>query len=76
VRFNEGQAVHDRVAWCADEVTMELLRRKLDSQDTTPPGDPPTSLETFLRGPVALEPAGTPDFCGRLEQWVREECLG
>jgi hypothetical protein len=75
VRFYEGQPIHSRVAWCADESTMESLRRKLDSQDPTPPGDPPTALESFLGGPIALEPAGTPDFCGRLELWVREECL-
>jgi hypothetical protein len=54
---------------------MELMRRRLDSQSATPPGDPPTPLETFLRGPAALEPAGTPSFCLRLENWVREECL-
>jgi hypothetical protein len=75
VRFSEGQAIGERVAWCADEATMELLRRRLDSQSSTPPGDPPTPLEAFLRGPAALEPAGTPSFCLRLEKWVREECL-
>jgi hypothetical protein len=74
IRFHEGQPIHDRAAWCADEPTMELLRRRLDSQAATPPGDPPTSLEKFLSGPGALEPAGTPTFCSRLEQWVREEC--
>jgi hypothetical protein len=75
VRFSEGQPISERVAWCADEPTMELMRRRLDSQSATPPGDPPTPLETFLRGPAALEPAGTPSFCLRLENWVREECL-
>jgi len=75
VRFNEGQPIRDRVAWCADEMTMESLRRRLDSQVATPPGDPPTPLERFLQGPVALEPAGTASFCLRIEQWVREQCL-
>jgi hypothetical protein len=74
VRFYEGQSLFDRAAWCADEAMMELLRRRLDSQEPTPPGDPPTPLEKFLQGPTALEPAGTPDFCGRLERWVREQC--
>jgi hypothetical protein len=74
VRFHEGQSLSNRAAWCADEPTMELLRRSLDSQGATPPGDPLTPLETFLRGPVAVEPAGTPRFCVRIEQWVREEC--
>jgi hypothetical protein len=75
VRFSEGQPIGERTAWCADEATMELLRRRLDAQAATPPGDPATPLEAFLRGPAALEPAGTPYFCSRLEQWVREECL-
>jgi hypothetical protein len=75
VRFYEGQSIHDRAAWCADEPTMEALRRRLDSQNATPPGDPLSPLERFLQGPVALEPAGTTSFCQRLEQWVREQCF-
>lgn len=73
VRFHEGQPVHDRAAWCADEPTMEKLRRLLDEQSTIPEGDPPSPLERFLEGPVALEPSGTPTFCDRLEGWVREQ---
>ncbi|TVS21183.1 MAG: hypothetical protein EA424_00205 [Planctomycetaceae bacterium] len=57
-------AVPSRFAW---------FRRTFDEQGPTPPGDPPTALDDFLQGPPALEPAGTPDFCERLEQWVREE---
>jgi hypothetical protein len=75
VRFSEEQSIHERAAWCADEPTMEVLRRLLDSQDPTPPGDPPTALELFLQGPVALEPAGTPSFCERMNQWVRDQCF-
>lgn len=75
VRFHEGQSIHDRAAWCADEAVMATLRRLLDEQEPTPPGDPPTPLEVFLQGPASLEPAGTPSFCGRLEEWVRERCL-
>jgi hypothetical protein len=75
IRFSEGQSIDDRAAWCADEPVMETLRRLLDEQAPTPPGDPPTPLERFLQGPVALEPAGTPSFCRRLEEWVRDQCL-
>ncbi len=75
VRFHEGQPIHDCAAWCADEETMETLRRLHDSQDPTPPGDPPTALERFFQKPVVLAPAGTPSFCERLEQWVRDQCL-
>ncbi|AGA24467.1 hypothetical protein [Singulisphaera acidiphila] len=75
VRFHEGQSIHQREAWCADEPTMESLRRLLDAQHTTPPGDPPTPLERFLQGPRSLAPAGTPEFCERLEQWVREQVM-
>jgi hypothetical protein len=73
VRFSQGQSIDARVAWCSDESVMAVLRRLLDEQGTTPPGDPPTALDDFLQGPSALEPAGTPDFCERLEQWAREE---
>ena len=73
VRFSQGQPMDARVAWCGDESVMAVLRRLLDEQGLTPPGDPPTALDDFLQGPPALEPAGTPDFCRRLEQWVREE---
>ncbi|MHB1561690.1 MAG: hypothetical protein ACYC61_29930, partial [Isosphaeraceae bacterium] len=67
--------IHDRAAWCADEAVMATLRRLLDDQEPTPPGDPPTPLEVFLQGPAALEAAGTPSFCSRLEEWVRDQCL-
>ena len=73
VRFSQGQPIDARVAWCGDESVMAVLRRLLDEQEKTPPGDPPTALDRFLEGPPALEPAGTPEFCGRMEQWVREE---
>lgn len=75
VRFSEGQSIHDRAAWCADKQSMNELRRRHEAQGKTPPGDPPTSLDRFLQGPPALEPKGTPDFCERLEQWVRDQCL-
>ena len=54
---------------------MESLRRRLDSQGPTAPGDAPTPLENFLQGPIALEPAGTPNFCERMEQWARSQCM-
>jgi len=73
VRFSQGQSIAARVAWCSDESVMAGLRRLLDEQGPTPPGDPPTALDRFLQGPPALEPAGTPEFCRRMEQWVREE---
>ena len=73
IRFYEGQSIRDRAAWCAGEPTMEMLRRLLEAQEPTPPGDPPTPLERFLQGPPALEPAGTPHFCERMEQWIREQ---
>ena len=75
VRFSEGQSIHDRAAWCADKQTMTELRRRQEAQGKTPPDDPPTPLDLFLQGPPALEPKGTPDFCERLEQWVRDQCL-
>jgi hypothetical protein len=70
VRFSEGQSVHDRAAWCADESVMEALRRLQDEQEATPPADPPTALDLFLQGVASLEPTGTPEFCKRVEQWV------
>jgi hypothetical protein len=70
VRFGEGQSVFDRAAWCADEPTMSKLRRLLDEEDPPVPGDPPTALDKFFQGATAIEPAGTPEFCERLEQWV------
>jgi hypothetical protein len=73
VRFSEGQSIDARVAWCGDESVMAALRRRLDGQGPTPPGDSPTALDRFFQGLPALEPAGTPDFCRRVEQWVREE---
>jgi len=75
VRFYEGQSIYDRAAWCADEPTMESLRRHLDAQGATPPSDPPTPLERFLQGPVSLEPAGTSSFCVAMEEWVCEQCV-
>jgi hypothetical protein len=75
IRFYEGQPIHERVAWCADEPTTELLRRQLDEQGASPPGDPPTPLQRFLTDSGALEPAGTLSFCERIEQWVQEQCL-
>jgi hypothetical protein len=73
VRFSETQAIDARVAWCGDESVMAALRRLQDAQGATLPGDPPTALDRFLQGPPALEPTGTPDFCTRIERWVREE---
>jgi hypothetical protein len=57
----------------ADESVMETLRRLQDEQEPAPPGDPATALDRFLAGPGALEPTGTPSFCRRMEQWVREQ---
>ncbi|MCL4207152.1 MAG: hypothetical protein KJ000_32120 [Pirellulaceae bacterium] len=73
VRFSEGQAIDARAAWCGDESIMAMLRRMQDEQEDAPPGDPPTALDRFLAGPPALEAAGTPEFCRRVEEWVREE---
>jgi hypothetical protein len=73
IRFSEGQSIHERVAWCADESVMETLRRLQDQQEPAPPGDPATALDRFLAGPGALEPTGTPRFCARMEEWVREQ---
>lgn len=73
VRFYESQSIHERVAWCADESVMNMLRRMEDEQDPTPPGDPLTALDRFLDGPAAVEPAGTPNFCDRMEQWIRRQ---
>jgi len=75
VRFSEGQSVHARAAWCATKEVMVTLRRRLNAQGVTPPGDPPSPLDRFLADPVELDTVGTPDFCGRLEQWVREQVL-
>ncbi len=73
IRFSEGQSIHERAAWCADETVMSQLRRLDDQQPATIPGDPPSGLDKFFAGPPALEPTGTPQFCERLEQWVREQ---
>ena len=73
IRFSEGQSIHERAAWCADETVMSHLRRLDDQQPPTIPGDPPSGLDRFFAGPPALEAAGTPQFCERLEQWVREQ---
>ncbi len=73
IRFSEGQSIHHRDAWCADGSVMSQLRRLDDQQPTGIPGDPPSALDQFFAGPPALEPQGTPDFCTRLEQWVREQ---
>lgn len=73
IRFSEGQSIHERAAWCANEPLMEILRRLQDQQEPAPPGDPATALDRFLAGPGALEPTGTPSFCRRMEQWVREQ---
>ncbi len=75
VRFYQGQSIYDRAAWCADEDTMASLRRQLDSQAPATPGDPLTPLERFLLGPSALEAAGTPYFCERMELWARSQCM-
>lgn len=76
IRFSEGQSIHERVAWCADETVMSHLRRLADQQPSAIPGDPPTGLDQFFAGPLALEPAGTPQFCARIEHWVREQIAG
>jgi hypothetical protein len=73
IRFSEGQSIYERAAWCADESVMETLRRLQDQQEPAPPGDPATALDRFFAGPGALEPTGTPSFCRRMEQWVREQ---
>ena len=73
IRFSEGQSIDARAAWCGDESIMAALRRMQDEQEVAPPGDAPTALDRFLAGPPALEAAGTPEFCRRVEAWVREE---
>ena len=73
IRFSEGQSIHERAAWCADEAVMSQLRRLVDQQSPTIPGDPPSGLDQFFDGPPPLEPTGTPQFCTRIEQWVREQ---
>jgi hypothetical protein len=73
VRFYEPHSILDRAAWCGDEMVMNALRRSQDAQELAPPGDEPTDLDRFLAGPPALEPEGTPEFCDRLEQWVRQQ---
>jgi hypothetical protein len=73
VRFSEAQAMDARVAWCSDESVMAALRRLQDEHGARLPGGPPTALDRFLQGPPALEPAGTPEFCTRVERWVRKE---
>lgn len=75
VRFYEGQSVLDRKAWCAKKEVMVTLRRLQGVQGSTPPGDPPTPLDRFLDGPPVMEPKGTPDYCDRLEEWVRKQVL-
>lgn len=72
VRFYEPQPVLKRVAWTADESTMNLLRRMLNEQPVTIPGDPPTILDQVFAVP-ALDPAGAPTFCATMEQWVIAE---
>ena len=73
VRFHEPHSILDRVAWCGDEMVMNALRRLHDAQEVVPPGDEPSDLDRFLAGPAPLEPDGTPEFCERMEQWVREQ---
>lgn len=73
IRFSQGHEIAERVAWCADEIMMNELRRMVDDAPPTIPGDPPSFLDQFLAGPPALEPAGTILFCTRLEQWVQEQ---
>jgi len=73
VRFHEGQSIHDRAAWCADEPVMNQLRRLDDQEALAPPGDSPTPLQQFFQGPPALESSGTPHYCPRLERWIRDE---
>ena len=72
VRFYEPQPVLKRVAWTADESTMNCLRRMLNEQPVTIPGDPPTILDQVFAVP-ALDPAGSPTFCATMEQWVIAE---
>jgi hypothetical protein len=73
VRFTEGQSIHERTAWCADESLMNRLRQLQDEQETGPPGDPETALDEFLAGPEPLVPLGSPAFCYEMEHWVQEE---
>lgn len=73
IRFHEGHSIHDRIAWCADESVMNQLRRLADQQPLAVPGDPLSGLDRFLAEPTALDMAGTPLFCGRIEQWVVEQ---
>jgi len=73
IRFNEGQSIHERAAWCADESVMSELRRLADEEPSAIPGDPPSPLDKFFAGPPALESSGTEKFCTRLEQWVQEQ---
>ncbi len=72
VRFYEPHPLLNRVAWTADESTMNLLRRLQVEQPVTIPGDPPTILDQVFVLP-ALDPAGSPGFCATMEQWVIAE---
>ena len=51
---------------------MNRLRRMLNEQSVTIPGDPPTILDQVFAVP-ALDPAGSPTFCATMEQWVIAE---
>ncbi len=73
IRFSEGQSIHARAAWCAREDVMRKLQKLVDEAPPAIPGDPPSALEQFFAGPLALELAGTEQFCPRLEQWGREQ---
>jgi len=73
IRFTQPQPLAERVAWCADEVTMGRLRKLQDAQPVNPDGDPPTVLDLFLDGPEPLEPSGSPIFGVLMEAWAREE---
>jgi hypothetical protein len=73
VRFYEPQAIHDRIAWSADEGVLNRLRQMLNDQPVTIPGDPPTALDRIFEI-APLDPSGSPTFCATMDRWAREQC--
>lgn len=74
VRFSEGHSIYRHLSgWCARETFMTELRRLLDLTPLTGPDGVPSPLERFLLSGRLIIPTGDPDFCGRMEQWIRAE---
>lgn len=72
MRFSEGHSIYRHLSgWCAREAFMTELRRLLDLTPLTGPDGVPSPLERFLLSGRLITPAGDPDFCGRMEQWIQ-----